>query len=44
MQRLGLSANTIGADLVAGIVNAVTRISDALGSAVLASAGLHRLT
>ena len=36
MQRLGLGTKTLGADLVAGVVNAVTSIPDALGSAVLA--------
>jgi len=36
MNNLGLSKKTIGADLVAGVVNAVTSIPDALGSAVLA--------
>jgi SulP family sulfate permease len=36
MQKLGLGTKTLGADLVAGVVNAVTSIPDALGSAVLA--------
>jgi SulP family sulfate permease len=36
MKELTLSKETIGADLVAGVVNAVTSIPDALGSAVLA--------
>ncbi len=36
MNNLSLRKETIGADLVAGIVNAVTSIPDALGSAVLA--------
>ena len=36
MNNLSLSKKTIGADLAAGVVNAVTSIPDALGSAVLA--------
>ena len=36
MQKLGLGTKKLGADLVAGIVDAVTSIPDALGSAVLA--------
>jgi hypothetical protein len=37
MQKLGLGTKTLGGDLVTGFVNAVTRIPDALGSAMLAS-------
>jgi SulP family sulfate permease len=36
VNNLSLSKKTLGSDLVAGIVNAVTSIPDALGSAVLA--------
>jgi SulP family sulfate permease len=36
MNNLSLHKETIGADLVSGVVNAVTSIPDALGSAVLA--------
>ena len=48
LQGLKISRDTLGADLVAGVVNAVTSIPDALGSAVLAGVnpvhGLYAIT